>query len=320
MHMFGAYYGLAITYMLGKPTASAEAEGGHISDLFSLIGTLFLFIYWPSFNGAALDPNSDGQQRAIVNTFLSLLAAATGSFITSSMLSASGKFRPVDIQNATLAGGVAMGCNCNLTLQPATCLLIGLSAGCLSTFGFARIQGWLDERGVHDTCGIHNLHAMPSLIGGFASIILTSYKAPLGHDMPDVFTHSNQAGIQCAAIIMTLLMAISSGLFTGWVLQQFQDPISTEPYSDEPYWEVMDDFGRSFEDEFKKNLTDLQAGLEASRSLRDIIGKYRSVGMMDWSCHTRGSSRADEHDIEMRKRNDSGSVPNPLWTNESTTA
>lgn len=52
--MFGAYFGLAVSYIIGKPKASASCEGGHIADLFSLIGTLFLWIYWPSFNAGKI--------------------------------------------------------------------------------------------------------------------------------------------------------------------------------------------------------------------------------------------------------------------------
>lgn len=43
-HMFGAYFGLAVSYILGKP--SDQPELGHTGDIFSLLGTLFLWVYW----------------------------------------------------------------------------------------------------------------------------------------------------------------------------------------------------------------------------------------------------------------------------------
>lgn len=46
IHMFGCYFGLSVAWMIGKPPVVADAEGGHIADLFSLIGTIFLWIYW----------------------------------------------------------------------------------------------------------------------------------------------------------------------------------------------------------------------------------------------------------------------------------
>lgn len=239
IHMFGAYFGLAVSMMLGKPSQGTENEVNHVSDIFSFIGTLFLFIYWPSFNGGELEPNSAPQQRAIVHTVLSLCAATVGTFIMSSYLNTTSKFRPVDIQNATLAGGVAVGSVCSLTMQPSDPLLIGLVAGLVSCYGFARIQPMLEARfGLHDTCGIHNLHAMPSVIGALTSIFLTAYKGPRGHDMPAVFDYTDQAGHQLAGVLLTLLVCIPTGIITGYVMKRFASLSTAEDFSDYPYWEV----------------------------------------------------------------------------------
>lgn len=87
---------------VGKP--KRQPEMGNTPDLFSLIGTLFLWIYWPSFVAGAAVADSDQQQRALVNTILALSSSTVVAFITSSVCSADKRFRPVDIQNATLAG------------------------------------------------------------------------------------------------------------------------------------------------------------------------------------------------------------------------
>merc|ERR1719487_1862705 len=128
IHMFGAYFGLAASYILGKPSKGTEHETNIVSDILSLIGTLFLWIYWPSFSGGEQEPDSPQQQRAVVHTILALCAATLATFAVSTFLNPSHKFRPVDIQNATLAGGVAIGRTCNLTMNPIDPLIISLVA------------------------------------------------------------------------------------------------------------------------------------------------------------------------------------------------
>jgi len=177
-----------------------------------------------------------------------------------------------------------------MTLRLSDSLLIGFAAGLVSTYGFARIQAVLEEScGIHDTCGIHNLHAMPSLIGGLASVILAAYKGPMGHDVPDVMSYQDQWWRQLAAIAMTLALSITSGLFTGVVLRYLRSTtIAGEVYSDGPHWELMDDFGRSFEDNLKARMDNLDQGVIASNRLRSIVARFAALGV-DLSGHGKQS-------------------------------
>lgn len=56
--------------------AGTNEGSTYTSDLFAMVGTIFLWLFWPSFNSALLDDITQ-QHRAILNTYLSL-AAATG--------------------------------------------------------------------------------------------------------------------------------------------------------------------------------------------------------------------------------------------------
>ena len=54
VHAFGAYYGLAASYFF-QPTRAAKSKNNkasHTSNAFAAIGSIFLWMYWPSFNGA----------------------------------------------------------------------------------------------------------------------------------------------------------------------------------------------------------------------------------------------------------------------------
>ena len=60
VHTFGAFFGLSISYMLTNrnKVRSEKNSPSYISDTFAMIGTIFLWMYWPSFNGALADGNS----------------------------------------------------------------------------------------------------------------------------------------------------------------------------------------------------------------------------------------------------------------------
>ncbi len=49
------------------------------------------------------------------------------------------KFSMEHIQNATLAGGVAVGATADMMITPVGALIIGSFAGILSTWGYAKL-------------------------------------------------------------------------------------------------------------------------------------------------------------------------------------
>jgi len=198
IHTFGAFFGLAASRVLTPAKARGPSDNAAVyhSDLFSMIGTVFLWIFWPSFNAAFTD--GDAQTRAIVNTLLSLTASTVVAFLMSYWIRGHNKLFMVDIQNATLAGGVSMGAAANMVLEPATALAIGIVAGCVSVFGFAVLQARLERMiGLHDTCGVLNLHGMPGVLGGTWSAIAAAFAsaALYGSSFLVIFPAMDPSGI-----------------------------------------------------------------------------------------------------------------------------
>jgi ammonium transporter Rh len=51
IHAFGGYFGLAVSFVLGRSLISVkQPHTTYISNIFALIGTFFLWLFWPSFN------------------------------------------------------------------------------------------------------------------------------------------------------------------------------------------------------------------------------------------------------------------------------
>merc|ERR1712129_119499 len=174
VHMFGAYFGLAVVRVLYNPKHDTSEKQGasYNSDLFSMVGTVFLWMFWPSFNAGAA-ATGDAQQRAVINTYYSLCSCVMAAFAFSALVSPSKKFSMEHLQNATLAGGVSVGACADMMLTPGGSLIIGSLAGILSVCGFQYIQPCLLKKlKIHDSCGVNNLHGMPGLFGGLLSILV----------------------------------------------------------------------------------------------------------------------------------------------------
>eukprot|EP01084_Bolivina_argentea_P174065 301515_1 len=181
IHTFGCYFGLAVSKIIGPPLNEIDNISEYRSDLFSMIGTLFLWLYWPSFNGIfpvsdscidiKCEPMAFAQSRAFLNTVFSLCSCTVSVFGMTVFLDG-GRFNMVHIQNSTLAGGVAVGAAANLFLTPSGAMGVGLIAAILSTVGFHFITPYIERKfGIWDTCGINNLHGMPGILGGIVSAI-----------------------------------------------------------------------------------------------------------------------------------------------------
>eukprot|EP00440_Ansanella_granifera_P033478 gb/GFBE01036324.1/.p1 GENE.gb/GFBE01036324.1/~~gb/GFBE01036324.1/.p1 ORF type:complete len:456 (+),score=123.37 gb/GFBE01036324.1/:1-1368(+) len=246
IHVFGAYFGLAACKVLGPPHKDKLNAANYTSDLFSLIGTVFLWLFWPSFVAGGL-PGGAQQTTALINTVIALASSTVITFALTQILEG-GKLSTVPIQNATLAGGVSIGAAANL-VDPFGAAVVGTMAGALSTWGFIKSPLFGDV----DTCGIHNLHGMPGLLGGVFSVLVPHFYKNTG-----IVT-----GHQFAGLAGTLAIAIVTGVIGGIFLRMAdlleENPAMTkaaamgmnpadlkpEPFSDSAHWATADDIPKS---------------------------------------------------------------------------
>ena len=269
VHTFGAYFGLALSRTISKPGKKDHPKNGssYTSDTFAMVGTIFLWMYWPSFNGALATESQ--QHRVVINTVLALCSCCVTAFLVDALVRPENKFDMVSIQNATLAGGVAVGSSSDLVIQPWGAILIGCVAGIISVTGYVYIQPMLAKQfGLDDTCGVHNLHGLPGIVGALGGAISAALATPVMYGesvstvfprrgAPDNLTASQQAGVQVAALGITLLFSLCGGVITGMIIKMpcFLPPAAKKPscctigesssrsywYEDSNYWETPEE-------------------------------------------------------------------------------
>jgi ammonium transporter Rh len=203
IHQFGAYFGLGvIVRMTTSEDFNKKIESDKISNQFSMLGSMMLWIFWPSFCAAPAEISK--MPLAAVNTILSLCGATVATYIASTMIRK--KIAIEDMANAALAGGVAIGSSCAHT-TPKASLALGFVAGILSVIGFAIIQPRVQKalKGI-DTCGVHNLHGMPGMLGGLAAIFIAQNVVP---------------GLQIKGVFVTFIIAWITGLAAGTIVSLF---------------------------------------------------------------------------------------------------
>lgn len=222
IHAFGAYFGLGLTVALtSRAHRKLVVDSDKTSDRFAMLGSMVLWMFWPSFCCAVV-PHEQMPHTAI-NTILALCGATVITYVLSTLLR-KGQPSIADMANAALAGGVAIGATCNLVSAPGA-FGIGLLAGAICVIGYVAIQPKIENtlKGV-DTCGVHNLHGMPGLLGGIVAIFV----------VPGIMR------AQVTGIAVTVAMAFVSGLVGGYIIRATGSKILAYEDSDEFGGEIAD--------------------------------------------------------------------------------
>lgn len=255
IHIFtyGAMFGVAFSWAYSIKTGNRNSENNqssYISDVVAFIGTVFLFVFWPSFNAAFAPKHT--QYRVIINTVLALSSSVIFAFIFSRAFRG-GRFKMSDVQRSSLAGGIAMGSVASFLIGPGAALTTGAVAGATSCLCFIHLQPILSRNlpgGFQDTMGVLNVFGIPGVIGAFtgaiAAGVATDAPTIYGQQLSELFTiqGNSQGGYELIALCITIGLSIVPGAVLGLLGRLVGAVVNknTPLYSDENDWVVSDDF------------------------------------------------------------------------------
>ncbi|NXE28673.1 RHBGB protein, partial [Ardeotis kori] len=228
VHTFGAYFGLMVSRILHQPHRDKRKEQqdtGCQPDVFAVVGTIYLWIFWPSFTSATT-VHENTEPWAMLNTYFSLAASTLATFVLSPILYEESTVRMVQIQDATLASTAMMGMAGEMLVTPFGALIAGFLAGLIPPLGFRFLMPILHSRlKIQDTCGVHNVHGLPGILGALLGTLLTALATADAYGgrlelvfplvAPGGWTATDQALCQLSALPVTLLLATLGGCLAG---------------------------------------------------------------------------------------------------------
>ncbi|XP_049917825.1 rh blood group, D antigen [Epinephelus moara] len=238
LHIFGAFFGLMLTWILYRKGSEQRFEKEKFdrkTGLFSMLGIVFLWMFWPSFNSVLVDSHAPGRKLgAVLSTYLALAVSAVTAAGVSVLSSPKGKLNPIHMQSCIFAGGVAVGVSMSAIHQPWEAMTIGFTAALVSTIGFRYLKiHMLLAFECHDTCAVLSTHGLPGLLGWLAHLFLQI------KDCDDHTTAIRFAVFHICTLLITITLSLSMGILTGLLLKWnfWRTPQNKQCFDDQAFWE-----------------------------------------------------------------------------------
>jgi|JI6StandDraft_1071083.scaffolds.fasta_scaffold01045_2 ammonium transporter Rh len=142
---YGAVFGVVVVMFLSKEglADNSKKSSGYASAIFSLIGTLFMWVYWPAFSSALAVNTTDVTIKEVVstNTIFALVTSTLTAFIFTMLYNH--KLNVRDIGFASLSGAVAIASGADLIINIGGVMLVSLFVGWISVSGYNYFSRYL---------------------------------------------------------------------------------------------------------------------------------------------------------------------------------
>ncbi|NWV17626.1 RHL protein, partial [Origma solitaria] len=238
VHLFGAYFGLAVASRFPEaPPGLDKNRSTPQSELFSVLGTVFVWVFWPSFNSIL----AESKKEAVLNTYFALAVSAVTAFMLSALTSRDGKFRMTHIHSAVLAGGVTISYTAHSIQQPWIAMILGLLGSVITILGSHCLQRCFNPAlKLQDTSGVHFTFGLPAVLGAVAVVVLSVVKKGIDTQWNNLSSLGFMVLIDLAAFCQTISAALITGLITGLILNtKLLKTVPVSKYFDDQfYWEV----------------------------------------------------------------------------------
>ncbi|NXP68761.1 RHL protein, partial [Chloropsis cyanopogon] len=238
VHLFGAYFGLALTSRFPEPPPGLDKNRSTPkSELFSVLGTVFVWVFWPSFNSIL----AKSKEEPVLNTYLALAVSAVSAFMLSALTSKDGKFRMAHIRSAVLAGGVTVSYTAHSIQHPWIAMILGLLGSAITILGSHCLQRCFNPAlKLQDTSGVHFTFGLPAVLGAVAAVVLHAVEQGIDTQWNDLSSLGYYILDDVGAFCQTISTALITGFITGLILniKLFKAMHVSKYFDDQLYWEV----------------------------------------------------------------------------------